>query len=82
MAKIRPFRAVRPDASKVRQVASSSYISYEKDDLIAKLSNNPYSFIHIINPEYNELDQSPPNSIERFEKVRAKYDEFLDQGIF
>jgi len=82
MAKVRPFKAVRPDASKVRWVASRSYISYDKEDLIAKLTNNPYSFIHIINPEYNEIEQSPPNSIERFEKVRAKYDEFLDNGIF
>lgn len=82
MAHIVPFKAVRPTADKVHLVASRSYVSYKPADLKRKLTENPFTFIHIINPEFGEATKSKPNSRQRFEKVRSKYEEFLNEGIF
>ena len=38
--------------------------------------------MHVINPEFREDDSTKPNTIERFEKVRDKYDEFKSLGYF
>ena len=54
MAKIKPFKAIRPTRDKVSLVASRSYLSYDKETLIEKLEHNPYTFLHIINPDYSE----------------------------
>lgn len=82
MAIFKPFKAVRPPRDKAHLVSSRSYISYAKRELNSKLSENPYSFIHIINPEYNKRKKTPPNSIERFEAVRNKYDEFVSKDYY
>jgi len=47
----------------------------------AKLEENPFTFMHIINPEYGLNDKSPGNSEERFLKVKERYDEFIADGI-
>ena len=82
MAIIKPFRAVRPTRDKVHLVASRSYISYNKKQLERKLSENPYTFIHIINPEFGQKSYTPPHSLARYQKVRRKYDEFVGREIF
>lgn len=82
MASFTPFKAVRPPRDKAHLVSSRSYISYGKKELNSKLSENPFSFIHIINPEYNKRRKSPPNSIERFKAVRDKYDDFVSRGYY
>ena len=82
MAKIIPFKAIRPTRDKAQLVTSRPYYAYSKLMLDAKLAGNPYSFIHIINPEFNEEDKTEPNSPERFQKVRNKFEEFEREGIF
>ena len=52
MAIIRPFKAVRPTRDKASLVASRSYVTYSKSSLKDKLDTNPYTFLHIINPDY------------------------------
>ena len=78
----RPFRAIRPAADKVGLVVSRSYISYEEDDLRQKLASNPYSFIHIINPDFNTEERAVAGSADLFQKVRDKYLEFYQKGFF
>lgn len=80
--KIKPFKAIRPTRDKVHLVASRPYYTYEKQVLDAKLENNPYTFIHIINPEFSASDKTTPNSIERFDKVRKRYEKFCQDNIF
>ena len=82
MATIKPFCAIRPTIDKVHLVASRSYISYNKRALEAKLSSNPYSFIHIINPEFGKEKTAKPNSKELFLKVKERFNEFVEEGIF
>lgn len=84
MTKISAFRAVRPTRDKAQLVASRAVATYKPAILAAKLESNPYTFIHIIHPEYFEDDdnRTAPNTPERFNKVKNKFEEFKDEGIF
>ncbi len=81
MAKISPFKAIRPIRDKVHLVATRPYYTYKKKVLEAKLQDNPFTFIHIINPEFGEEVKTEPNSDERFQLVSQAYQEFIDKGI-
>lgn len=50
MAKIKPFKAVRPTRDKVSLIAARSYDSYTPEQREARLRNNPFSFLHVVNP--------------------------------
>lgn len=81
MANIKPFRAIRPVRDKVHLVATRPYYSYKPNVLKAKLEDNPYTLLHIINPEFNRLKRTEANSNERFELVKAGYELFKEKGI-
>lgn len=82
MTVIKPFRAIRPTRDKAYLVATRPFYAYNKTVLKAKLEHNPYTFLHVINPEFNTEDKTRPNSPERFQKIRNKFDEFIREGIF
>lgn len=81
MAVIKPFKAIRPVRDKVHLVATRPVYTYKKTILKAKLEENPYTFIRIINPEYNRQQTTKPNSRERFILVRSKFEEFCKRRI-
>jgi uncharacterized protein (DUF1015 family) len=81
MANIKPFKAMRPVRDKVHLVATRPYYSYKKNVLQAKLEDNPFTFLHIINPEFGSSVLTKPNSDERFQLVQQKYVEFIDEKI-
>lgn len=81
MAKLKPFKAIRPTRDKAHLVATRPVSTYKKSVLEAKLETNPYSFIHIINPEFGEIVKTKPNSRERFENIKKEFDSFCQQGI-
>lgn len=81
MTKIAPFKALRPVRDKVHLVATRPYYSYKPNVLKAKLEDNPFTLLRIINPEFGATKKTAPNSIERFELVKEKYEEFIDEGI-
>ena len=81
MAKIVPFRAIRPSRDKVSLVASRSYLSYSKEILVEKLENNPYTFLHIINPDYS-AEYEVNSYDEKFKLVKEKFNSFIKEGIF
>ena len=76
MANLIPFKAVRPVRNKVHLLCSRPFYTYKKSHLKAKLESNPYSFLHVINPEFNILKKTAPNSTDRFKLVKNKYEEF------
>ncbi|ARV08150.1 hypothetical protein BTO05_00280 [Winogradskyella sp. PC-19] len=80
MAKITPFRAVRPTRDKVSLVASRSYQSYTQPEREARLDYNPYSFLHIVNPGY-KYDKEISGK-ERYQLVKNRYQEFKEDGVF
>lgn len=81
MINIKPFKAVRPPRDKANLVASRPFYNYKKHILTAKLEGNPYTFLHVINPEFKADDKTKPNTKERFEKVKNKYDDFKLSNI-
>jgi uncharacterized protein (DUF1015 family) len=81
MIRIAPFKAIRPVRDKVHLVATRPYYTYKKNILKAKLEENPYTFLRIINPEFNSERKTKPNSTERFVHVQDKYLEFIHSGI-
>lgn len=80
MPKVLPFRAVRPSRDKVGLIASRSYDSYSKDEREARLRDNPFSFLHIVNPGYKF--QKVISGKKRYKLVRNRYQEFKENGIF
>lgn len=81
MATIKPFSAIRPTRDKVGLVASRSYLSYSKEVLNEKLANNPFTFLHIINPDHsNKVEIKDPH--EKYKLVKQKFEKFLNEGVF
>ena len=80
MAKIIPFKAVRPTRDKVSLIASRSYESYTSYQTEARLRDNPFSFLHILNPGYRYHKETTGE--ERYNLVRNRYLEFKEDGIF
>ncbi|WP_340073552.1 DUF1015 domain-containing protein [Leptobacterium sp. I13] len=79
MAKIQPYKAVRPTKDKAPFVVSRSYENYPKEELKAQLRFNPFSFLHIINPGYKF--QKTIKGTKRFSLVRNRYLEFKEDAI-
>ncbi|MAP81472.1 MAG: hypothetical protein CL526_10330 [Aequorivita sp.] len=80
MAKIIPFKAVRPTRDKVSLLAARSYDSYTAQQVESRLRDNPFSFLHIVNPGYKY--QKEISGVERYGLVKNRYLEFKEEGIF
>ncbi|HQQ94261.1 MAG TPA: DUF1015 domain-containing protein [Bacteroidia bacterium] len=82
MAIVLPFKAIRPVQDKVQQVASRSVDGYHHDELHERLASNPYSFLHVINPDFSDGHKTKAGSAERLQKIKARFKQFREQGIF
>jgi len=80
MPKILPFKAVRPTRDKVSLIASRAYDSYTREEREARLRDNPFSFLHIVNPgfKYHKVISGK----ERYKLVRNRYQEFKEDAVF
>ena len=79
MAIVRPFKAIRPTRDKANLVASRSYLTYSEETIKEKLDHNPYTFLHIINPDYNSKNKK--DGVDKFKLVKKKFKEFLSNDI-
>ncbi|MBN8697117.1 MAG: DUF1015 domain-containing protein [Bacteroidetes bacterium] len=82
MATIIPFKAIRPAKDKVHLVASRSVDGYNKTELHDKLHGNPYTFLHVISPDFNDGKKTKPGSPARLQKVKAQYLKFIEEEVF
>lgn len=80
MITIRPFAAIRPTRDKVSLVGSRSYLEYTTADLKDKLENNPYTFLHVINPDYQSRKKLQGRA--KFKAVKQAFEKFMADGIF
>ena len=76
MAKILPFKAVRPTQNRIHNFSSKSYKTYSKNALKKELKENPTSFLSIINIKKNtsfsaEKSKRYQLAKERFEAFKA-----------
>ena len=79
MAKIVPFKAVRPSRDKVSLVTSRSYDEYSPAELASQLDYNPFSFLHVLKPAYMNMQKIAAAT--RFKSVSTRYKEFKDEHI-
>ncbi|PQJ23351.1 DUF1015 domain-containing protein [Tenacibaculum sp. SG-28] len=77
MAIVKPFRAVRATKDKVALVSSKSFEVYTPEELHAKLTYNPFSFLHVINPGY-KYHHKEISGEQRFKMVHNRYLEFKE----
>ncbi len=82
MATVIPFKAIRPQNDKVHLVASRSLDGYNPSELRDKLSGNPYSFLHVINPDFDDGVRTKPGSKERLLKVKNHFKKFIREKVF
>jgi uncharacterized protein (DUF1015 family) len=82
LTKIKPFKAIRPTRDKAYLVSTRPFYDYKKNALEAKLEHNPFTFLHVINPEFHKDDKTEPNSPERYQKSRDMLESFILDGIF
>lgn len=79
MVKVRPFKAIRPARDKANLVASRSYLTYSETTIKEKLDHNPYTFLHIINPDYNTNRKA--TGIAKFKLVKERFKQFIREDI-
>jgi len=79
LAKIVPFKAVRPARDKVSLVTSRSYDEYSPAELASQLDYNPFSFLHVLKPAY--INQQKASADTRFKSVHNKYQEFKHDEV-
>ena len=61
-------------------IASRSYESYTLDERESRLRDNPFSFLHIVNPGYRYHKETSGD--ERYRLVRNRYQEFKEDLSF
>ena len=79
MAIIRPFKAIRPARDKASLVATRSYLTYSNETIKEKLDHNPYTFLHIINPDYKTKTKT--SGITKFKLIKEKFNQFISENI-
>ncbi|HSL53588.1 MAG TPA: DUF1015 family protein [Pyrinomonadaceae bacterium] len=79
MAVIRPFRALRPQPERAKDVASVPYDVVNTDEARALANGNPFSFLHVSRPEIDlptgtdiHSDAVYRKAVENFEKLIAE----------
>ncbi len=80
MAKIIPFKAVRPTRDKVSLIACRPYDTYTPSEREARMHVNPFSFLHIVNPGYKY--QQKLTGEKRYALVKNRFQEFKEDNIF
>lgn len=80
MAKVKPFRGVRPPRHLVSEVASRPYDVLNSQEARIEAEGNPYSLYHIIKPEIDfdpEVDEHDPRV---YNRAVENFKAFLNNG--
>ncbi|MEK6616945.1 MAG: DUF1015 domain-containing protein [Bacteroidota bacterium] len=81
MAVIKPFKGIRPAKDKVHLVVSHPVDRYNSAQLSSKLSENPYTFLHVIKPEFRENTKTKSGSPKQLQKIKEKFLQFVQDRI-
>ena len=80
MAKVKPFRGVRPPRQLVEQVASRPYDVLNSEEARAEAEGNPRSLYHIIKPEIDFAPGQDEHAPEVYEKAVANFKAVQNEG--
>ncbi len=81
MARIQPFKAVRPQTDKAAQVASPPYDVLNSAEAAEQTKNNPNSFLRITKSEVDLPGIADIHTAEVYEKAKSNLQDFLSKGI-
>src|SRR5436305_1326998 len=81
MAKIKPFKALRPHKEFVSQVASKPYDVLNSEEARREVSGNLLSFLHITKAEIDLPEAVDPFSNEVYNKAMENLQQFIDRRI-
>lgn len=82
MATIKPFKALRPTADKVQQIACVPYDVVDKEELRNFVDENQLSFLRVTRPRYEFQKGERPSWDEIFDKAKSNLEGFRTDGIF
>lgn len=77
MAKIKPFKGIRPPRELVTKVASRPYDVLNSEEARAEAEGNPMSLYHIIKPEIDFAPGTDEHSPEVYDRAVTNYKAFL-----
>ncbi|XMB85764.1 DUF1015 family protein [Mycoplasmatota bacterium WC44] len=80
MAIVRPFKAVRPNESKVDKVASLPYDVMNREEAEKMAEGNPLSFLHVVRSEMDVPKEVSQYDESVYLKARENLDRFQEEG--
>lgn len=80
MADIRPFRALRPPAERVEEIASVPYDVVNTEEARRMAAGNPLSFLHVSRPEIDLPEGTDIHSDQVYRKARDNFDKLTKEG--
>jgi uncharacterized protein (DUF1015 family) len=81
MSVLVPFKAYRPTADKVTEIACRPYDVLNAKEAREACLNNPNSFYHVIKPEIDFPDDYDYYAPEIYKKGKENFDQLIDKGI-
>jgi uncharacterized protein (DUF1015 family) len=82
MARIKPFRGLRPVANLAAKVASPPYDVINSDEARQMAAGNPYSFLHINKPEIDLPAEVDIHDEQVYAKGRENLDRLVAESVF
>ena len=80
MAKVKPFRGIRPPRELVTEVASRPYDVLNSEEARAEAEGNPKSLYHIIKPEIDFAPGTDEHAPEVYDKAVENFNKFQREG--
>src|SRR5699024_398800 len=81
MAIIRPFKAYRPKASKVKEIASLPYDVLSSDEARKMTAENEFSFLHITKAEIDLPWDIDVHNKQVYEQARKNLDDMISKEL-
>jgi uncharacterized protein (DUF1015 family) len=81
MAKISPFKALRPAAELAPKVASRPYDVLSSKEAKKEAQGNPYSFLHITKSEIDLPENIDIHSSEVYDKAKQNLNAFVQRNV-
>lgn len=81
MAKISPFKALRPAAELASKVASRPYDVLNSKEAKTEAQGNAFSFLHITKSEIDLPEQTDIHSAEVYEKAKQNLQAFMQRNV-
>jgi len=81
MARIEPFKGIRPRPDMAERVASPPYDVMNSREAREMADGNPFSFLHVVKPEIDLPEGTDLYADEVYDKARENLNRFREEGV-